>query len=689
MYLAAAQMLIAQTGKAAGPAIGYSSKEPAGGTSFRDLIRPKVQAEEEASPASSNSSSPSSRGGTSFPDPIRPQVQAEEETSPASSNSSSPSSRKTEAGSNAEEFLLDGGGGASERQPTAGTGSTAILAGGAVDSRAASGSVGDATDRQGIAVRAAAVADAGSDESSEAASSPNRAPAGHSNSSTWRQGDNAGFESGATDRNEQISPQQPRQSCDALVTSVPQSPDPVAAPVASGQAAFERKAEGAGDTHSSNRPGSTIARGEKKPEHPGSTGQQEAGQVPLAAYTITAAQPESVSGLDSGANPWAMAIRAPTAATTRARGEIGSNHYKLATVAIDTLGGLKKSETPLSTGHAASAGNGASASPSTIVAAESEQGLSADSRSAAVAALATSGATEPNKAISLSHQKAATTNTRTSAPASPATGRNPMEPAGEQGAGPVVGAIAAPRKAWSGGDIAHGSPQPEHSLTEVSAETAGQGVNAAPTKTMGHSGMPILAAGSMAHTPGSTGVESAVPSPDTTTLSPATHATSGTTVTPPSLPATVPATHFPHAPASATFERMDSAAAPEVMESTPQRLAVGVRSPGLGWVEIRTNNTAGQVSATVATGSVESHNALSAQLPSVREYLAGEHVRIDNLASERFSSSSGGGEGFSGGRSGNEARNEGSRNAESADEAIATTSADAEMESLSYINVRV
>jgi hypothetical protein len=71
----------------------------------------------------------------------------------------------------------------------------------------------------------------------------------------------------------------------------------------------------------------------------------------------------------------------------------------------------------------------------------------------------------------LSHQKAATTNTRTSAPASPATGRNPMEPAGEQGAGPVVGAIAAPRKAWSGGDIAHGSPQPEHSLTEVSAET--------------------------------------------------------------------------------------------------------------------------------------------------------------------------------------------------------------------------
>jgi hypothetical protein len=178
----------------------------------------------------------------------------------------------------------------------------------------------------------------------------------------------------------------------------------------------------------------------------------------------------------------------------------------------------------------------------------------------------------------------------------------------------------------------------------------------------------------------------------------AAHAGSGMAAIQPAIPVTS-APHPAHVPASAAFERMDSGAAPQAIESTPQRLAVGVRSPGLGWVEIRTSNTAGQVSATVATGSAESHSAVSAQLPSVREFLAGEHVRIDTLASERFpASAGGGGDGNSRGQSGNEARNEarndngseGGDSAKSEGEAIAarTSSATAEMESLSYINVR-
>jgi hypothetical protein len=180
----------------------------------------------------------------------------------------------------------------------------------------------------------------------------------------------------------------------------------------------------------------------------------------------------------------------------------------------------------------------------------------------------------------------------------------------------------------------------------------------------------------------------------------AAHAASGMAAMQPAIPLTS-APHSAQVPASAAFERMDSGATPQVIESTPQRLAVGVRSPGLGWVEVHASNAAGQVSATVVAGSAESHGAVSAQLPSVREFLAGEHVRVDNLTSERFpASSGGGGEGFSGGQSGNEARNQAGR--ESRDEngseggpslnnpgSASTITSARETESLSYINVRV
>jgi Flagellar hook-length control protein FliK len=92
---------------------------------------------------------------------------------------------------------------------------------------------------------------------------------------------------------------------------------------------------------------------------------------------------------------------------------------------------------------------------------------------------------------------------------------------------------------------------------------------------------------------------------------------------------------------SAAFTRMDSAAPPQVLESTPQRLNVGVRDGGLGWVEIRTQTAAGQVSAVLATGSSEAHAALQAHLPELRDYLAGQQVRVDQLASEQFSPSGG------------------------------------------------
>jgi flagellar hook-length control protein FliK len=133
---------------------------------------------------------------------------------------------------------------------------------------------------------------------------------------------------------------------------------------------------------------------------------------------------------------------------------------------------------------------------------------------------------------------------------------------------------------------------------------------------------------------------------------------------------------------------MDSAAAPQVIENSSRRLAVGVRNADLGWVEIRTSNAAGQVSATLATGSVESHNILAAQLPSMRGYLAGQQVRVDNLSSEDFSASSGHREASPGDQSRDGG---GVRDTKAPGQAISagTSVTDADAESLSYINVRV
>lgn len=111
----------------------------------------------------------------------------------------------------------------------------------------------------------------------------------------------------------------------------------------------------------------------------------------------------------------------------------------------------------------------------------------------------------------------------------------------------------------------------------------------------------------------------------------------------------------PHAPSAAAqgsaehpgqgrtalaFERMDGAPPPQLVESGPQRLAVGVRDGELGWVEIRTHALAGQVVATLVTGSAESHQAITAALPAVRESLMAAQVRVNHVGAETFAASS-------------------------------------------------
>lgn len=89
------------------------------------------------------------------------------------------------------------------------------------------------------------------------------------------------------------------------------------------------------------------------------------------------------------------------------------------------------------------------------------------------------------------------------------------------------------------------------------------------------------------------------------------------------------------------FHRLDGAAAPRLLETTPQRLAVGVRDAGLGWVEVRTHAVGGQVAATLATASPEAHAAIAAELPALREALLSQQVQLHSLSSESFAGSSG------------------------------------------------
>jgi hypothetical protein len=151
--------------------------------------------------------------------------------------------------------------------------------------------------------------------------------------------------------------------------------------------------------------------------------------------------------------------------------------------------------------------------------------------------------------------------------------------------------------------------------------------------------------------------------------------------------ASQPIAHASGGSAGQAFEHMDSAAAPQMLESTPHRLAVGVQDNGLGWIEIRAHADAGRVSAVVAAGSSEAQSAISVHLPEVREYLAGQQVHVAQLSSEQFSASPRDGEG-SRGRSADDAER-----ANSASPVQVTPRSDfadeAGEESLTYINVRV
>jgi len=82
------------------------------------------------------------------------------------------------------------------------------------------------------------------------------------------------------------------------------------------------------------------------------------------------------------------------------------------------------------------------------------------------------------------------------------------------------------------------------------------------------------------------------------------------------------------------LERMDGAgpAAASVGHLPARAVAVGVEDPAHGWIEVRAQGAAGQVSASLSAASPEAHAALRAQLPGMAAYLAEREVGVRSLA---------------------------------------------------------
>lgn len=111
---------------------------------------------------------------------------------------------------------------------------------------------------------------------------------------------------------------------------------------------------------------------------------------------------------------------------------------------------------------------------------------------------------------------------------------------------------------------------------------------------------------------------------------------------------------------SDAFAALDHAASADpnrLLHLSPNQVAVGVADPHLGWVEVRAERAAGQVSAQISAGSAATHAELTASLPAMTAYLHEQRVGIQTLAvTAQLSggSSSGTAEGGSGNTPGRE-----------------------------------
>jgi hypothetical protein len=83
------------------------------------------------------------------------------------------------------------------------------------------------------------------------------------------------------------------------------------------------------------------------------------------------------------------------------------------------------------------------------------------------------------------------------------------------------------------------------------------------------------------------------------------------------------------------YAKLDEAAAPTLVHASAQRVAVSVRDPVLGELQVRAQAVSSQVQASLATGSAAGHAQLSGQLPSLANFLAEQRVAVTRLSVDR------------------------------------------------------
>ena len=143
------------------------------------------------------------------------------------------------------------------------------------------------------------------------------------------------------------------------------------------------------------------------------------------------------------------------------------------------------------------------------------------------------------------------------------------------------------------------------------------------------------------------------------------------------------------------YQRLDqSAAAPSaVFNTSANRVAVSVHDPALGWVEIKTQSTAGQVTAALVTTSGQTHEHLAGQIPSITQFLTERDVKVGSVAIEQQpTGGSNGGQAGSGDERGSNPQPGGASSGFNANSILTTVGLDAdesfEERPLSYISVR-
>jgi len=85
------------------------------------------------------------------------------------------------------------------------------------------------------------------------------------------------------------------------------------------------------------------------------------------------------------------------------------------------------------------------------------------------------------------------------------------------------------------------------------------------------------------------------------------------------------------------YQKMDqmSGVPTPIVSAGTNRVTVSLRDPTLGWLEVKTQSTGGQIAAALVTSSEQSHQTLAAQISSMAQFLSDREVRISSISVEQ------------------------------------------------------